>query len=45
MDLVAPGGKAARKFGHERLRATLLRISDLADQRSEDRYLHPAITL
>src|SRR5262249_12159131 len=43
--LVAPADEPARELGHERLRATPLRLPDRADQRGDDRQLHPAVTL
>lgn len=45
MHFVASAGEASRQLGQEGLRATSLRLSDRADQRGDDRYLHAAITL
>jgi hypothetical protein len=45
MDVVASLDETPRELGHEGLRSTPLRLSDLTDERGEDRYLHPAITL
>src|SRR5262245_22823329 len=45
VNVVAPPDQPARELGYEGLRATPLGLSDRADERSNDRQLHPAITL
>jgi hypothetical protein len=45
VNIVASIDEAARQIGYERLRSAALGLADRADERSDERELHRAITL